>query len=204
MYAWGWNSLENSAETVQLCLRMRSQKNTWFMFSHKTLENTSWIPCFEAENFNFPGWHWTFVKGKACAPVRESTWMSPDWEHRRNKQEHMRDRARLLRSYKVYGRCLEFARQRKRDKELKKQWRQKWGRKSWREEEETRSGGDMDTGQRVCPLDQWPPSSRASVCVLGEWASVPVHPSYPSFSPACHHHTSPCSLQWAAPLSLRW
>lgn len=32
----------------------------------------------------------------------------------------MRDRARLLRSYKVYGRCLEFARQRKRDKELKK------------------------------------------------------------------------------------
>lgn len=172
MYAWGWNSLENSAEIVQLCLRMRSQKNTSFMFSHKTLENTSWTPCFEAQNFNFPGWHWTFMKGKACAPVRESTWMSPDWEHRRNKQEHMRGRARFLqRSYEVYGSCLEFARQRKRDNELKKQWRQKWGRKSWRGEEETRSGGDMDTGQRVSVL--WTSDLQAAELLCVCWESEP-------------------------------
>lgn len=197
MYAWGWNSLENSAEIVQLCLRMRSQKNTSFMFSHKTLENTSWTPCFEAENFNFPGWHWTLMKGKACAPVRESTWMSPDWEHRRNKQEPMRGRARFLqRSYEVYGSCLEFARQRKRDNELKKQWRQKWGRKSWRGEEETRSGGDMDTGQRVSVL--WTSDLQAAelLCVCVGRVSLTASASFlPSFSPACHHYTSLCSLQ---------
>lgn len=112
------------------------------------------------------------MKGKACARVRESTWTSPDWEHRRNKQEHMRGRARLLqRSYKVYGGCLEFARQKKRDNELKKQWRQKWGRKSWRGEEETRSGGDMDTGQRVSVL--WTSDLQAAELLCVHWESEP-------------------------------
>lgn len=153
------------------------------MFSHKTLENTSWIPCFEAENFNFPGWHWTFMKGKACAPVRETTWMPPDWEHRRNKQEHTRARAWLLQaSYKVCGGCLEFARQRKRDNEFKKQWRQKWGRKSWGGEEETRSGGNMDTSQRVSVL--WTSDLQAVELVCVCWESEPHYQCIflPSFS----------------------
>lgn len=137
------------------------------------------------------------MKGKACAPVRESTWMSPDWEHRRNKQEHRRGRARLLpRSYKVYGGCLEFARQRKRDNELKKQWRQKWGRKSKRGEEETRSGGDMDTSQRVSVL--WTSDLQAAKLLCVHWESEPhcqwILPSL-LLTRACHHYTSPCSLQ---------
>lgn len=118
MYAWGWNSLENSAETVQLCLRMRSQKNTSFTFLHETLKNTSWVPCFEAENFNLPGWHYVFRNGKVCTPVeREHLNITRPWGAWEEERE---THTWLQRIYKVDGGGLKFAGQRKKDNGLKK------------------------------------------------------------------------------------
>lgn len=189
MYAWGWNSLENSAETVQLCLRMRSQKNTSFMFLHKTLKNTSWIPCFGAENFNLPGWHWTFGKGEACAAVDRE---HPNVTRPRGAREEETG-AHERHFIRGVTRCMEAASNFP-DKErgkmgLKKPWRQNWGKRvegqrrkhgqevTWIQAKESLSSGLVTSKcQRVCVC--------VCVCVypsaLGEWALTATSSSLPS------------------------
>lgn len=195
MYAWGWNPLENSAETVQLCLRMRSQKNTSFMFLHKTLQNTSWIP---------EGQRILTCQGDIGCLWRQhgSTRMSPGQEEQGRKSSTVRLHER---SYKVYRGSLKFAGQRNRDNGLKKA-----SETEVRHEELKGRGGNKVRrwhGYRLkslCPLDYWPPSSGGFLlCILGDWASLPLYPPFPSpHQPAVSW--LPCVLsRSAASLSLR-
>jgi len=85
------------------------------MFLHKTLKNTSRIPCFGAEHSDLPGdsGRWGKVR---CMP-----W--PREHLGGGQREHPEAPSR------GYGGDLEFAEQR-RTMGYKKQWRQKQGRKS--------------------------------------------------------------------------
>lgn len=187
MYAWGWNSLENSAETVQLCPRMRSQKNTSFTFLHKTLQNTSWMP---------QGQRILICQGDigCLGRRRESTRMSPGHEEQGRKSST----AKLHEgSYKVYRGSRKFAGQRKEGQWVKKSIR---GRsEAWRVERKRRKQGQEVTwieaeeslSSGLVTSKQW----RVFIVCIRRVSLTATLSFLPFSSPACCPLASPCPLQ---------